>query len=205
MTLGDLSMIHALLVGDSAKDSQYLRQAQDTTTPPEKLRKLAAYNAAYIVREAVAQNPRTPKDVLEDLAADKSGHVRAAVADNLNTPSTSLTILSQDVDTDVRANCAFNINTPPDVLAWLVLMDNEEEVIKNARANPSTPVEALEVSARESVYVREAYARMIMRDYAAEERADTLAARCADAVSATKANDLSVENPDRATRVEDMR
>lgn len=84
------------------------------------------------VRLKVAENSRTPKDVLHTLSDDCNAEVRSAVALNVSTPEPVLMNLVNDEDPDVRfmiASCAY---MPKWVLIKL-LDDENPYVVARAR------------------------------------------------------------------------
>jgi hypothetical protein len=63
---------------------------------PELLAVLALYAPDYLIREAVALNPDTPREQLEILARDPNAYVRMSIARNINTPRHTLKQLVED-------------------------------------------------------------------------------------------------------------
>jgi hypothetical protein len=90
------------------------------------------------VREAVADNPKTPAGILTALAADSTSAVRMAVAANVKTPAESLENLAGDPVNYVRWGVAHNESTPPATLKNLT-KDSEKHVSDEAKNNPHTP------------------------------------------------------------------
>jgi len=90
------------------------------------------------VREAVADNPKTPINSLEALASDTASSVRMAVAGNANTPGAHLERLAGDSVNYVRWSVANNENTPPAALKSLA-KDPDSHVRDQAKSNPNTP------------------------------------------------------------------
>ena len=78
-----------------------------------------AFNKDYYIREAVAQNQRTPISILEKLSNDKKSFVRVSVARNPNTPDYILEKLSNDESKYVRSFVAKNPITPIHILEKL--------------------------------------------------------------------------------------
>lgn len=74
--------------------------AQNSSTPPEALDKLASDN--IYSRYHVAQNHNTSVETLRKLSTDSDWGVRAEVAENPNTPMDVLEILGQDEVHQVR-------------------------------------------------------------------------------------------------------
>lgn len=71
------------------------------------------------IRLRVAENPRTPIDVLGLLARDKNADVRIAVGTNPSTPPYVSYRLAFDEDPNVRLGLADDINTPIELLDQL--------------------------------------------------------------------------------------
>ena len=90
------------------------------------------------VREAVADNPRTPEASLDMLAGDALSSVRMAVAGNLNTPAATLEKLARDEVNYVRWGVANNETSPPSLLKELT-QDPDFHVRNQAKQNPNTP------------------------------------------------------------------
>ncbi|HJQ24542.1 MAG TPA: hypothetical protein VKA60_11550 [Blastocatellia bacterium] len=90
------------------------------------------------VREAAADNPRTPARSLEALADDPLSAVRMAVAGNLSTPTASLEKLARDAINYVRWGVANNEQAPPALLKELA-QDADFHVRNQAKQNPNTP------------------------------------------------------------------
>ncbi len=97
----------------------YLSEAEDPTTTPERLAKLAKLED-WEVRRAVAYNPTTSADTLGFLAVIGNDRVtRVAVADSPNTWPDTLTYLAYCPERFIRAVVAANPNTPAETLAFL--------------------------------------------------------------------------------------
>ncbi len=94
-----------------------------TTTPPEKLAKLATSRCERI-RIRVAENESTPPEVLMKLAKDNNPEVRVAVATNRYAPLAAVEKVSRDEDIAVRHLMAQSINVPVSVLESLRDDDN---------------------------------------------------------------------------------
>jgi Leucine rich repeat variant len=90
------------------------------------------------VREAVADNPKTPATVLASLAGDPVSSVRMAVAENIQTPEASLERLAIDKVNYVRWGVAHNESTPQAILKSLT-KDPDKHVSDEAKQNPHTP------------------------------------------------------------------
>ena len=119
-------------------------------TPPEVLLSLlggkpgdfwalSCGNEAYLVDRhyAVAQNRKTPAELLASLVRHAYPSVRIAVAGNTTTPPSILAKLAEDQDENVRGEVAENVETPPQILAHLT-RDWDEHVREKAAANPAT-------------------------------------------------------------------
>lgn len=102
-------------------DKDEMNSVYDSNIPPETLRAWAKDDNEEL-REAVAQNPNTPVDVLVELSVDPYWGVRYDVASNPNTPIEVLRVLAKDDSDvgnggfDVREAVAANPNTPPEIL-----------------------------------------------------------------------------------------
>ena len=101
---------------------------------PEILRELAA-DPDDDVRIEVADNENTPEDVLRLLAEDS--YADFAVARNPKTPIDLLEELSESGDTSVRYSVAENPSTPPYLLYQLSKYDPSGEVRQTAWDNQS--------------------------------------------------------------------
>src|SRR5262245_36471365 len=105
------------------------------------LKQLSADNSDD-VREAVADNPRTPADTLSVLSRDSIAAVRMAVAENANVPIDNLTSLATDPANYVRWGVAHNEKTPQNLLEPLV-KDPDPHVRDEAKRNPNAPKRGL--------------------------------------------------------------
>jgi hypothetical protein len=65
------------------------------TTDPEQLRALSTHRYAA-VRQAVAENPATPRDVLEALVRDHNHRPRFGVADNQSSDAVQVALSAED-------------------------------------------------------------------------------------------------------------
>jgi hypothetical protein len=72
------------------------------------------------IRLRVAENPKTPVDILELLVSDKSPDVRVAVGTNPSTPAHISYRLAFDEDLNVRLGLADDLNTPIELLEKLM-------------------------------------------------------------------------------------
>ena len=155
----------------SAPDDKSWRQAWSEaftmTASPERLRELS-HHGNLRVRVAVANNPSTTADVLENMAGDENGEVRFLVAAHPRTSpkvlhdlaqdeypdirqqiakskrlnNSTFEMLAQDPDKRVRGELAQNQNTPKHLLTRLA-KDEERWVVNFAATNPHTPPAAL--------------------------------------------------------------
>ena len=108
---------------------------------------------------AVALNPKTPINILEQLIDDEK--IRAAVASNISIPAEMLTKLAHNEDLKVRIAIAFNPSTPINVLKEFT---RDEEIYVRAiiAINISAPNDLLnDLSQDKNVWVREMVARNI--------------------------------------------
>ena len=93
--------------------------ASNPNTPPAVLNYLTRNAAESDVLERVAENPRSPVELLAVLAENEHARVRAAVAENLHTPEDVLAVLINDADPDVRYRLAENPNVGESLLEKL--------------------------------------------------------------------------------------
>lgn len=97
--------------------SKYVQAGSQSCSP--ELLEAMAHSDIDRIRLRVAENPRTPIDVLEILAADKNADVRVAVGTNPSTPPYISYRLAFDEDPNVRLGLADDINTPIELLEKL--------------------------------------------------------------------------------------
>ncbi|MFL6277772.1 MAG: hypothetical protein ACJ74G_21500 [Blastocatellia bacterium] len=114
------------------------RPAVAAATKAADLLEALATDTDGSVREAVADNPRTPANSLERLADDGLSAVRMAVAANLSAPAASLEKLARDAVNYVRWGVANNEQTPAALLKELA-QDADFHVRNQAKQNPNTP------------------------------------------------------------------
>ena len=107
------------------------------TKSVEVLNRLAG-DGSIDVREAVADNLRTPTGTLDTLSSDSASAVRMAVAENANVSVANLEVLAKDPVNYVRWGVAHNEKTPTNVLQ-LVIADPDSYVSDEARKNPNAP------------------------------------------------------------------
>ena len=107
------------------------------TKSVEVLERLAS-DGSIDVREAVADNLRTPIGTLDALSSDSASAVRMAVAENANVSVSNLETLAQDPVNYVRWGVAHNEKTPSNVLE-LIIKDPDSYVSDEAKKNPNAP------------------------------------------------------------------
>jgi Leucine rich repeat variant len=131
----ELSDPDVLLVARSCPSS---RLSIASMTKSTDVLQFLSEDAAGDVREAVADNPKTPAGTLTALARDSVSAVRMAVAANAKTHETSLAELAGDRINYVRWGVAHNESTPPAILKSLT-RDPDKHVSDEAKTNPRTP------------------------------------------------------------------
>ncbi|HSB08428.1 MAG TPA: hypothetical protein VLM38_02870 [Blastocatellia bacterium] len=109
-----------------------------TATKSVEVLEFLSGDSSADVREAVADNLRTPTPTLGVLAADSIPAVRMAVAENMNVSPGNLERLSKDEVNYVRWGVAHNERTSADVLA-LLIKDPDSYVSDEAKRNPNAP------------------------------------------------------------------
>lgn len=90
------------------------------------------------VKFALARDPHTAPELLEELSYDEDEGVRWEVAGNLSTPVHVLVRLSKDPALRVRWGVATNDNTPVETLMELA-QDKTYDVRRGVEDNPRTP------------------------------------------------------------------
>jgi len=105
------------------------------TKSVDVLERLAG-DSSIDVREAVADNLRTPTSALNALATDSASAVRMAVAENANVSEANLEMLAKDPVNYVRWGVAHNEKTPSTVLQ-LITTDPDSYVSDEAKKNPN--------------------------------------------------------------------
>lgn len=80
------------------------------------------------IRESVASNSHTPRDLVERLSRDTDAGVRGCVARNEATPCDVLRALAHDRDETVRGWVAVNFFVPDDVMRELA--DDPSETVR---------------------------------------------------------------------------
>jgi len=99
-----------MLAGDPSSDVREA-VADNLRTPAESL-DILSRDSISAVRMAVAGNPRTPVNCFEELARDTVNYVRWAIANNEKTSPAILKSLSKDPDPHVSIQAKSNPNTP---------------------------------------------------------------------------------------------
>jgi hypothetical protein len=102
--------------------SNYIKAGSQSCSP--QLLAELAHSEVDRIRLRVAENPRTPVDILELLACDKNADVRIAAGTNPSTPMHISYSLAFDEDPNVRLGLAEDINTPVELLDKLMEDDN---------------------------------------------------------------------------------
>ncbi|MBY0356580.1 MAG: hypothetical protein K2W82_01155 [Candidatus Obscuribacterales bacterium] len=97
--------------------SNYVKAGSQSCSP--ELLEAMAHSDVDRIRLRVAENPRTPIDILEVLAADKNADVRVAVGTNPSTPPYISYKLAFDEDINVRLGLADDVHTPIELLETL--------------------------------------------------------------------------------------
>jgi hypothetical protein len=131
----ELSEPDVLLLAQSCPGS---RLTIASATRSTDILEVLSQDSSGDVREAVADNPKTPAVTLVALAGDAASAVRMAVAANAKTPGTSLAELAGDQVNYVRWGVAHNESTPPAILKDLT-KDPDKHVSDEAKHNPQTP------------------------------------------------------------------
>lgn len=121
-----------------AKHCPSARPAAAAVSKVADLLTMLATDPDASVREAVADNLKTPAQALATLADDTIAAVRMAAASNLNTPTACIEKLALDAVDYVRWGVANNEKAPPAILKVLT-KDPDFHVRNQAKSNPSTP------------------------------------------------------------------
>jgi len=93
-----------------------LERLASLNTPESQLRNIPPQDRESVpffeerIRWAVAENPKTPANVLKVLSKDQEWRVRIRVAENRSTPMDILKILSQDENENVRKKVTANLS-----------------------------------------------------------------------------------------------
>ena len=125
-------------------DTEALTTARDWSAAPDELRTVGRRsNNPWLVEIALAQNPNTPADTLEHLAATSwQSDVRHRLASHLNTPPAVLHEMIKDRRRDIRAYVAANPMTAPvDVLA--LAGDDDLQVVVRVIAREDLPANVI--------------------------------------------------------------
>lgn len=101
---------------------KYIRAGQLETSVEELW--MLAIDDIDNVRRRVAENCKSPPELLASLAEDENAEVRVAVAENPQTPAVLLQRLAVDGHADVRYSIAENPNMPEEILVLLCDDDN---------------------------------------------------------------------------------
>ena len=109
-----------------------------TATKSVEVLEMLAGDPLSDVREAVADNLRSPAATLEALSRDSISAVRMAVAGNPHTPANCSEELARDSVNYVRWAIANNERTSPAILKSLA-KDSDPHVSNQAKSNPNTP------------------------------------------------------------------
>ena len=109
-----------------------------TATKSAEVLELLGDDPSSDIREAVADNLRTPAATLDTLSRDSISAVRMAVAGNPHTPANCSEELARDSVNYVRWAIANNEKTPPGILKSLT-KDLDPHVSVQAKSNPNTP------------------------------------------------------------------
>lgn len=96
----------------------------------------------FAYREEVAGNPRTPPEILLNLANDVVPHVQRKLVTNPNTPPEALKILSNIDAEEIKKAVAVHPNTPPEVISSLA-DENNYKISYEIATNPNTSSEIL--------------------------------------------------------------
>lgn len=100
-------------------------------------------------RRAVAEDPRTPAAVLDQLAADPSPMVRRLIAGRPDTPGGTLAALAKDPDRKTREALALNPGCPPEGVVEL-LGDGTPHVRWIAVGNPNANLAVRRVACQDA-------------------------------------------------------
>lgn len=120
-----------------------LRAVQRPLVRSRTLTRLAR-SSDIIVRQSVANHPRTPTEALSILAGDTDYNIRQAVAMSPRTPDLDLDYLASDVHYIVRMAVAMNPVTPQDVLD--ALASDGSDFVRHALAcSLATPLVTLQL------------------------------------------------------------
>jgi hypothetical protein len=149
---------------DNISDQQLLRLVQrarrgaplvaaNMPNCPSRLLWLLAREPGEQVRQAVADNPRCPLDLMKWMQAhDSSVVVMMHLARNPNCPLELLRKMAQDDDPMVQGAVGSNERCPPDLLR-LLATHQRLPVRENVAANPQCPPDVLEALADDKYFV----------------------------------------------------
>ena len=130
------------------KSNQILARRIDSPYALTKVLETGDRNAKIFA----AKNPKTPIQVLKQLAKDEDRTIRSVIAENSNLPLEILLQLAEDTDVNIRAGLArdrFRKPTPIPILEKLA-GDDSERVRAEVANNRNTPVEILKKLAYDS-------------------------------------------------------
>jgi len=115
------------------KQIQFIEQITDRI---DLLEKFSVHDNHWI-RGSVAQHPKLPNDILENLSKDKEWYVRHAVAISCKN-NKILQTLSKDTNFQVRSGVSYNHYAPKNVLIDLS-KEERMEILEEVAKNPNTP------------------------------------------------------------------
>ena len=121
--------------------------AENPKTGSLTLEEMAEHDAVIDVKLAALGNPNIPTRVIHRMAAGTGKRVRETIAGNISTPKTILMKSARDRDTNVAYNVACNPNVPREALTILAERRNIGILVAVVR-NKNTPEEALAKLAR---------------------------------------------------------
>lgn len=147
----DLVKIIKLTSGVEGKEELFDKEERDyqrnynlAKKSSPKLLASIAQDSDWRIRLAVAENPKTPPEVLRSLAFD-TAMVRSAVASNSSTPQDVLARLARDIEYIVREAVAANPEASPEVIRILADVDNGDTSIhRKITLHPKITPEILE-------------------------------------------------------------
>ncbi len=118
----DISHNDAYLSGEEHSHSRWAL-AVNPETPPDVLEQLAICGCLALL-ERIAEHPQASRPLLIALATHDHPIIRSAVAENCNTPDDIVAILAQDECADVRYSIAENARMPVPILELLAEDEN---------------------------------------------------------------------------------
>ena len=138
---------------DKSKSKNFVYREQvagNPRTPPEILLNLANDDVYYVIRKLV-KNPNTPSEALKIILETSDADDEEIIKAVLQHPNTSPEVISSLIDEsnwDISFEMASSPNTPPEILARLS-QHSDDNIIGAVLQNPSTPVEILKKYAQE--------------------------------------------------------